>query len=88
MNVVLCRVLNAHALVAAPQLSLGRLHGVANLPQPALLEWTRDGAMTYAWPYQDSAVWEPRKSFIQRQRGCFRPNVVAVLLAAPSVDRG
>ena len=27
MNVVLCRVLNAHALVAAPQLSLGRLHG-------------------------------------------------------------
>lgn len=122
MNVVLCRVLYAHALVAAPRMSLGWLRPLARLlgdprlgmtaiflslsrvlPDEypltgdvddylsnelgfgrlldfgvivprlgALYEWSarelgapglagclHDGAMTYAWPFEDRAVWEP-----------------------------
>ncbi len=129
MNVVLCRVLYAHALVAAPRLSLGWLRPLApllgdprlgmtgvflqlsrvlpaeypltgdvstylsnelgfgrlldygvivprlqqlfewsaeDLGQPDLLEWTRDGALTYAWPLEERGVWEPRRSFALR----------------------
>jgi hypothetical protein len=129
MNVVLCRVLYAHALVAAPRLSLGWLRPLApflgdprlgmtgiflqlsrvlpaeypltgevshylsselgfgrvldygvivprlqqlfewsadELSAPGLLGCTRDGALTYAWPYEDRAVWRPRRSFVLR----------------------
>lgn len=125
MNVVLCRVLYAHALVAAPQLSLGRLRplapllgdprlgmtgiflrlsrvlpaeyplterpatyldhelafgrlldfgviaprlqqiyewSAAELAAPGLLECTRNGSLTYAWPYRDRHVWHPRQT--------------------------
>ena len=127
MNVVLCRVLYAHALVAAPRLSLGWLRPLASflgdprlgmtgiflqlsrvlpdeypltdevshylsnelgfgrlldygvivprlqqlyewsaheLSAPGLLDCTRDGAMTYAWPFEERDVWRPRRSFI------------------------
>ena len=127
MNVVLCRVLYAHALVAAPRLSLGWLRPLApllgdprlgmtgiflqlsrvlpaeyplagevshylsrelgfgrlldygvivprlqqlfewsadELGAPGLLDCTRDGALTYAWPYEDRGVWRPRRSFV------------------------
>jgi hypothetical protein len=127
MNVVLCRVLYSHALVAAPRISLGWLrplapflgdprlgmtgiflhlsrvlpgeyplrgsvqfyltaeHGFARLVDfgvirprlqqlyewsahelatPGLLDSARDGAMTYAWPFEDRGVWQPPKSFI------------------------
>jgi hypothetical protein len=127
MNVVLCRVLYALALVAAPRLSLGWLRPLAplmgdprlgmtgiflqlsrvlpseypltgdvshylsnelgfgrlldygvivprlrqlfewsarELGAPGLLECTRDGAMTYAWPYEERDVWRPRRSFV------------------------
>ena len=127
MNVVLCRVLYAHALVAAPRLSLGWLRLLApwlgdprlgmtgiflqlsrvlpdeyplpgevsdylsdelgfgrlldygviepRLPQlfewsahelkvPGLLDWIRDGALTYAWPFEERGVWRPRRSFV------------------------
>jgi hypothetical protein len=126
MNIVLCRVLFAHALVAAPRLSLGWLRPLApmlgdprlgmtsiflqlsrvlpdrypladdvdfylsdelsfgrmldfgviiprlqqlyewsahELGLPELLSCTRDGALTYAWPFEDRAVWHPRTSF-------------------------
>jgi hypothetical protein len=129
MNVVLCRVLYAHALVAAPRMSLGRLRrlgpvlgdprlGMAGiflslshvLPDeypltrevssyvsdelslgrlldfgmiaprldqlyawsaraigaPGLLDCARDGALTYAWRYEDRHVWQPRTSVIVR----------------------
>jgi hypothetical protein len=125
MNVVLCRVLYNHALVAAPRISLGWLQPLApflgdprlgmtgiflqlsrvlpdqypltdkvsdylsdelrfgrlldfgvimprlqqlyewsahELGAPGLLDCTRDGAMTYAWPFEDRVVWYPRKS--------------------------
>ncbi|HEY1518083.1 MAG TPA: hypothetical protein VGF91_16775 [Solirubrobacteraceae bacterium] len=125
MNVVLCRVLYAHALVAAPRLSLGWLRPLApmvgdprlgmtgiflqlsrvvpdeypltddvdsyvsdelgfgrlldyglivprlqqlyewsahELAAPGLLDCTRDGAMTYAWPFEDRGVWASRRS--------------------------
>jgi hypothetical protein len=125
MNVVLCRVLYAHALVAAPRLSLawlGRLApklgdprlGMAGiflqlsrvlpdeyplhddvrsyvtdelgfgrlldfglivprvpelyewsaheLGAPGLLDCARDGALTYAWPFEDRHVWVPKRS--------------------------
>jgi len=34
------------------------------LAAPGLLEYVRDGAMTYAWSYEDRSVWQPSKSFI------------------------
>jgi hypothetical protein len=127
MNVVLCRVLYTHALVAAPRLSLGWLRPLApflggprlgmsgiflqpsrvlpdeyplrgsvrcylsaergfgrlvdfgvivprlqqlyhrcahELAAPGLLDFVRDGAMTYAWSVEDRSVWQPPKSFI------------------------
>ncbi len=127
MNVVLCRVLYAHALVAAPRMSLGWLrplapvlgdprlgmagiflslsrvlpdsypltrevgsylseelsfgrlldYGViaprfrqlyawsaALLDTPGLLDCTRNGALTYAWRYEDRDVWEPPTSVV------------------------
>jgi hypothetical protein len=127
MNVVLCRVLYAHALVAAPRLSLGWLRPLApllgdprlgmtgiflqlsrvlpseypltddvsrylsnelgfgrlldygvivprlqhlfewsahELSAPGLLDCTHDGAMTYAWPFEERGVWRPRRSLI------------------------
>ncbi|HKR70609.1 MAG TPA: hypothetical protein VJT16_17345 [Streptosporangiaceae bacterium] len=129
MNVVLCRVLYTHALVAAPRMSLGWLRMLApilgdprlgmtgiflqlsrvlpheyplsgrvqyylkaeqgfgrlldygvivprlqqlyewsahELGQPGLLDCVRDGALTYAWSYDDRGVWQPRRSFMLR----------------------
>jgi hypothetical protein len=125
MNVVLCRVLFAHALVAAPRISLGWLRPLApilgdprfgmtgiflqisrvvpdryplndpvssyladelgfgrlldfgiivprlqqlyewsahELAEPALLSCTREGALTYAWSFEDREVWKPPRS--------------------------
>ncbi len=127
MNVVLCRVLYTHTLVAAPRMSLGWLRPLApllgdprlgmtgiflqlsrilpdeypltdevdsylsdelgfgrvldfgvivprlqqiydwsadELGEPGLRAWTRDGALTYAWPFEERDVWRPRKSFV------------------------
>ena len=127
MNVVLCRVLYTHALVAAPRISLGWLRPLApfvgdprlgmtgiflqlsrvlpheyplresvqsylsneqgfgrlldfgvivprlqqiyewsahELGAPGLLECVHEGALTYAWPFEDRSVWEPARSFI------------------------
>src|SRR5262245_7763537 len=129
MNVVLCRVLYTHALVAAPRIALGWLgplapflgdprlgmtgiflqlsrvlpdeyplrddvatylraelgfgrvldYGVltprlaqlhacaaAELDAPDLLGCIRDGALTYAWAYEDRAVWQMPKSVMVR----------------------
>jgi hypothetical protein len=129
MNVVLCRVLYTHALVAAPRISLGWLRPLAPLlgdprlgmagiflqlsrvlpdeyplrdgvrsylsdelgfgrlldygvivPRlqqlyewsayelgiPGLLDCIRDGALTYAWSFEDRGVWQPPSSFILR----------------------
>jgi len=129
MNVVLCRVLYAHALVAAPRISLGWLRPLApflgdprlgmvgiflqlsrvlpdeyplrdtvrtylkgelrfgrlldfgvivprlqqlyewsahELGAPGLRDCVRDGALTYAWPFEDRDVWRPPNSFILR----------------------
>ena len=127
MNVVLCRVLYAHALVAAPRLALGWLRPLApylgdprlgmtgvflqlsrvlpdeypltfdvdaylsgergfgrlldfgvilprlqqiydwsagELGEPGLRDCTRDGAMTYAWPFEERGVWRAPRSFV------------------------
>jgi hypothetical protein len=129
MNVVLCRVLYAHALVAAPRMSLGWLRPLApllgdprlgmtsiflslsrvlpdeypltgsvdsyvgselgfgrvldyavivprlgqlyewsarELGAPELLDCLRDGAMTYAWAYEDRDVWQLKRSRIEQ----------------------
>ena len=34
------------------------------LTAPGLLDCIRDGAMTYAWPFEDRGVWQPPASFI------------------------
>jgi len=125
MNVVLCRLLYAHALVAAPRMSLGWLGRLApllgdprlgmtgiflslsrvlpdeypltyevasyvadergfgrlldfgviapriaqlyewsadKLDAPGLLHCAHDGALTYAWRFEDRHVWEPNRS--------------------------
>lgn len=36
------------------------------LAAPGLLECTREGAMTYAWSFEDRSVWQPSRSFILR----------------------
>jgi hypothetical protein len=127
MNVVLCRVLYTHALVAAPRMSLGWLRPLAplfgdprlgmtgiflqlsrvlpdeyplrdsvpnylgaerglgrlvdfgmivprlqqlyqwsahELASPGLLDLVRDGALTYAWSFEDRGVWQPPNSFL------------------------
>jgi hypothetical protein len=127
MNVVLCRVLYTHALVAAPRVSLGWLRPLApllgdprlgmtgiflqlsrvlpdeyplrgsvqsylrgelrfgrlvdfgvilprlqqlyewsahELAAPGLLDCVRDGALTYAWSFEDRGIWQPSRSFI------------------------
>ena len=127
MNVVLCRVLYTHALVAAPRISLGWLRPLApllgdprlgmtgiflqlsrvlpdeyplrgsvqsylrgelrfgrlvdfgvilprlqqlyewsahELAAPGLLDCVRDGALTYAWSFEDRGIWQPSRSFI------------------------
>jgi hypothetical protein len=129
MNVVLCRVLYAHALVAEPRMSLGWLRPLApflgdprlgmtgiflqlsrvlpdeyplgervgsylddelhfgrlvdfgvivprlqqlyewsalELAAPGLLDCVRDGALTYAWAFDDRDVWRPPDSVILR----------------------
>jgi hypothetical protein len=129
MNVVLCRVLYAHALVAAPRMALGWLRPFApllgdprlgmtgiflqlsrvlpdeyplcdnvgtyladelgfgqlldygvivprlqqlyewsarELGAPGLVDCARDGALTYAWPFEDREVWRPPSSFVLR----------------------
>jgi hypothetical protein len=129
MNVVLCRVLYAHALVAAPRISLGWLRPLApflgdprlgmtgiflqlsrvlpdeyplrdrvgfyldaelgfgrlldygvivprlqqlyewsarELDAPGLVDCVRDGALTYAWAFEDRDVWRPPDSFVVR----------------------
>lgn len=137
MNVVLCRVLYSHALVAAPRISLGWLRPLApflgdprlgmtgiflqlsrvlpdeyplgegvrsyldaelgfgrlldygviiprvqqlyewsshELAAPGLLDCICDGALTYAWPVEDRAVWQPPNSFIvQMAQRALRP---------------
>jgi hypothetical protein len=34
------------------------------LGAPGLLDCARDGAMTYAWSFEDRSVWQPSKSFL------------------------
>lgn len=34
------------------------------LSTPGLLDCTRDGSLTYAWPYEDRDVWRPRRSLV------------------------
>jgi hypothetical protein len=34
------------------------------LAAPGLLDCARDGALTYAWSFEDRGVWQPPKSFI------------------------
>jgi hypothetical protein len=36
------------------------------LDAPELLDFTRDGALTYAWRYEDRHVWEQPRSVIVR----------------------
>ncbi|WP_086662097.1 hypothetical protein [Lentzea kentuckyensis] len=127
MNVILCRVLYTHALVAAPRMSLSRLRALApllgdprlgmtgiflqlsrvlpdryplngsaryylgqehgfgrlvdfgmimprlrqlyewsarELEEPGLLDCIRDGALTYAWRFEDRDVWQPPRSLV------------------------
>ena len=149
MNVVLCRVLYTHALVAAPRLSLGWLRPLApllgdprlgmtgiflqlsrvlpdeypltddvdsylsdelgfgrlldfgvivprlqqlyewsarELGAPGLRDCLRDGAMTYAWPFEERGVWQPRTSFVLRTARRLLPPEPAARADRPSAS--
>ena len=149
MNVVLCRVLYTHALVAAPRMSLGWLRPLAPfLGDPRLgmtgiflqlsrilpaeypltddvdsylsdelgfgrlldfgvilprlqqiYEWSadelgeaglrdciRDGAMTYAWPFEERGVWQAKKSFVLQMAQRLLPPVRAAETNRPSAS--
>ena len=142
MNVVLCRVLYTHALVAAPRMSLAWLRPLAPLlgdprlgmtgiflqlsrvlpdeypltdavdaylsnelgfgrlldfgvilprlqqiyewsadvlDEPGLRDCARDGAMIYAWPFEQRGVWRARKTFAVRMARRFLPPEPAAL---------
>jgi hypothetical protein len=49
MNIVLARVLYAHALVAAPRLALGRLAGLARTLGDPRLGWRARSSLSAAW---------------------------------------
>ena len=34
------------------------------LCEPGLRDCTRDGALTYAWPFEERGVWQAKKSFV------------------------
>jgi hypothetical protein len=49
------RVLD-HAVIG-PRLQVLYAHGAAELDEPRLLGFIRDGSPVYAWPYEDRHVW-------------------------------
>ena len=146
MNVVLCRVLYTHALVAAPRLSLGWLSRLApflgnprlgmagiflqlsrvlpdsyplrdnvatyldrelgfgrlvdygvivprlqplyewsarELGAPGLVDCVRDGAMTYAWAFEDRDVWRPPDTLLIRITHRALPQIETSITAQP-----
>ena len=48
----------------APRLQQLYQWSAHELAAPGLLDCVRDGAMTYAWSFEDRDVWQPPKSFI------------------------
>jgi hypothetical protein len=48
----------------APRLQQLYQWSAHELAAPGLLGCVRDGAMTYAWSYEDRSVWQPPRSFI------------------------
>jgi hypothetical protein len=48
----------------APRLQQLYQWSAHELAEPGLLDVVRDGAMTYAWSFEDRSVWQPPKSFI------------------------
>ena len=50
--------------VIVPRLQQLYAWSAHELAAPGLLDFVRDGAMTYAWAFEDRSVWRPPKSFI------------------------
>jgi hypothetical protein len=50
--------------VISPRLQQIYQWSAHELAAPGLLDFARDGAMTYAWSFEDRSVWQPPKSFI------------------------
>ena len=50
--------------VIVPRLQQLYAWSAHELAAPGLLDFVRDGAMTYAWSFEDRSVWRPPKSFI------------------------
>jgi len=66
--------------VIAPRLQQLYQWSAHELAAPGLLDCVCDGALTYAWSFEDRSVWQPPKSFIlQTTRGCSRPSDVPAL---------
>jgi hypothetical protein len=50
--------------VIVPRLQQLYAWSAHELAAPGLLDFARDGALTYAWSFEDRGVWQPPKSFI------------------------
>jgi len=50
--------------VIVPRLQQLYAWSAHELAAPGLLDFVRDGAMTYAWAFEDRNVWQSPKSFI------------------------
>jgi hypothetical protein len=50
--------------VIVPRLQQLYAWSAHELAAPGLLDCIRDGALTYAWSFEDRGVWQPPKSFI------------------------
>jgi hypothetical protein len=61
--------------IILPRVGAVYAFAATDLAQPELLSWTRDGALVYAWPYQDRHVWRTDRAPLARHalRALTRP---------------
>ena len=54
------------------------------LDEPGLRDCAHDGAMIYAWPFEQRGVWRTRKTFAVRMARRFLPPEPAPVTTSPS----
>ena len=62
--------------IILPRMAAVYAFAATDLAQPELLNWVRDGALVYAWPYEDRRVWRTDRASLARHvlRALTRPD--------------
>jgi hypothetical protein len=62
--------------IILPRMAAVYAFAATDLAQPELLNWVRDGALVYAWPYEDRRVWRTDRASLARHvlRAFTRPD--------------